>query len=200
LRAADDGTLFLGGAPVAAFFILYLLSICTLISLSDIRHLAIPDGANVVLAVGGLVLSVTLPPIDVYGSVMGLLAGGVAAWLFKITYRSIRKIEGIGMGDVKFLAAAGTWVGASGLAPLLFIASAGGLCFFLVRRLQGEDLKPTDRVPFGPLLCLGLLAIAVPQMVRQSSIYELLLPSLPRLDHGNGFDWRFEKSSLQGTK
>src|SRR5215211_1733082 len=100
--------------------IVYLGSVCALISRYDIKHLMIPDRANLALAIGGLVLSVQLSPIDFPASITGLIAGGLAAWLFKIIYRSMRKIEGIGLSDVKFLAAAGAWVGASGIAPLLF--------------------------------------------------------------------------------
>jgi leader peptidase (prepilin peptidase)/N-methyltransferase len=48
---------------------------------------------------------------------------GAIFWLLRRLYFAFRKIQGLGLGDVKFLAAAGIWSGIEGL-PLLMLAAA----------------------------------------------------------------------------
>jgi leader peptidase (prepilin peptidase)/N-methyltransferase len=159
----------------SAFAIVYIVTVSACISAVDIQRLTIPDWLNIALALGGLLASLYLAPVDLQASVAGALAGGFGSWLFKILYLQLRRIDAIGLGDVKFLAAAGAWVGPLGVAPLLFIAASSALTLAGLSHLFGKGIAPTERIPFAPFLCLGLLSVAAPQLITQSSIVDLIL-------------------------
>ena len=61
---------------------------------------------------------------------------GVVAYL----YRKLRGRDGLGGGDAKLLAAAGAWVGASGLPQVVLIAALAGLVAAACLRLAGVRL------------------------------------------------------------
>ncbi|WFU66687.1 prepilin peptidase [Bradyrhizobium brasilense] len=165
--------------PFATTALVFIIAATISISFIDSLWMVIPDAMNLCLGAGGLLAARHLPPITVSESVTGLVIGGATAWLFRLLYRKARGREGIGLGDVKFLAAAGTWVGAEGLAPLLLAASTTGLLLVGGRLLAGHKLRPTDRLPFAPFLCIGLLCVVIPQILSGSLIHELLLRALP---------------------
>lgn len=156
----------------------FLLAVAAAISHVDWQRMIIPDRLNLLLSAGGLLISLLLPPVDLVASLAGILIGGIGLWLFRWGYRQMRGREGIGLGDVKFLAAAGAWTGVEGLAPLLLAASVAALGYAGMRALIGQPLKATDRLPFGPFLCLGLLIVAMPQILMGRSIYDLMLSDL----------------------
>ena len=94
----------------------------------DIRDGIIPDWLN--LSVAGLGLAKV---VIVGGLVAGIEATGEGAaiglifWLLRRLYFEWRKIQGLGLGDVKFLAAAGIWIGIAGLPMLLLFAALTAL-------------------------------------------------------------------------
>jgi leader peptidase (prepilin peptidase)/N-methyltransferase len=124
----------------------------------DIRHGIIPDWLN--LAIAGLGLSKLL---IVDGPLPGLEAAcegaaiGATFWLLRRLYFAFRKIQGLGLGDVKFLAAAGIWIGVAGLPMLLLVAALTALACAGVMQLAGRQLTGQTAMSFGPFLALGLL-------------------------------------------
>ncbi|MEA2830884.1 MAG: leader peptidase (prepilin peptidase) / N-methyltransferase, partial [Bradyrhizobium sp.] len=124
----------------------------------DIRHGIIPDWLN--LAIAGLGLSKLL---IVDGPLPGLEAAcegaaiGATFWLLRRLYFTFRKIQGLGLGDVKFLAAAGIWIGVAGLPMLLLVAALTALACAGVMQLAGRQLTGQTAMSFGPFLALGLL-------------------------------------------
>jgi leader peptidase (prepilin peptidase) / N-methyltransferase len=81
----------------------------------------------------------------------GCIAGALA--LFRSGYSWIRKIEGLGLGDVKLAAAIGAWLPLE-VIPLCFgLATAGALLTVLFARLSGQAVMRTTRIPFGAFLC-----------------------------------------------
>ncbi len=88
--------------------------------------------------------------------VIGALIGFFALFGLGLAYEKLRGRQGLGMGDAKFLGAAGAWVGWAGLPPVLLIASLAGLGGFVVKAIaQGRHIS-SEPIPFGPFLCLGL--------------------------------------------
>ncbi len=55
------------------------------------------------------------------------VAVGLIFWLLRRLYFILRKIQGLGLGDVKLLAAATPWVGVTGIPILLLIATLTAL-------------------------------------------------------------------------
>jgi leader peptidase (prepilin peptidase) / N-methyltransferase len=88
---------------------------------------------------------------------------GAIFWLLKRLYFAFRKIQGLGLGDVRFLAAAGIWVGVAGLPVLLLVAALTALACAAVMQLAGRPLTAQTSLPFGPLLAIGLLLVFVSQ-------------------------------------
>jgi leader peptidase (prepilin peptidase)/N-methyltransferase len=138
------------------FSLLCLLSL--VLAWIDIRHGIIPDWLN--LAIAGLGLSKVL---ITDGPLVGLEAAcegaaiGATFWLLRRLYFAYRKLQGLGLGDVKFLAAAGIWVGVAGLPMLLLVAALTALAYAGVMQLAGRQLTGQTSISFGPFLALGLL-------------------------------------------
>jgi leader peptidase (prepilin peptidase) / N-methyltransferase len=135
-----------------------LALLCALLAWIDIRYGIIPDWIN--LAIAGLGLANALL---IGGSPAGLEAlgegavVGVVFWLLRRLYFSWRKLQGLGLGDVKFLAAAGVWVGIAGLPVLLLIATVTALACAGLMQLAGRSLTKQTSMSFGPFLAVGLL-------------------------------------------
>ncbi|HLI99430.1 MAG TPA: A24 family peptidase [Bradyrhizobium sp.] len=135
-----------------------LCLLCALLAWIDIRDGIIPDWLN--LAIAGLGLSHTIliggwsAGIEVIGE--GIAIGAIF-WLLRRFYFAYRKIQGLGLGDVKFLAAAGLWVGITGLPVLLLVATTTALLGAGLMQWAGRPLSARTSIPFGPFLALGLL-------------------------------------------
>src|SRR5665213_3798619 len=139
-----------------SFGLLCMLSV--MLAWIDIRHGIIPDWLNLTLA--GLGLSKAM---FVGGPLAGLEAAcegaavGAIFWLLRRLYFAFRKVQGLGLGDVKFLAAAGIWVGVAGLPVLLLVAALTALACVGVMQLAGRQLSAQTSMSFGPFLAIGLL-------------------------------------------
>ena len=127
----------------------------------DIRQGIIPDWLNLMIAGLGLAKAVI-----VGGPLSGLEAGcegaviGAIFWLLRRLYFALRNIQGLGLGDVKFLAAGGIWVGIAGVPMLLLVAALTALACAGVMQLAGRQLTGQTSMSFGPFLAIGLLFAA----------------------------------------
>jgi leader peptidase (prepilin peptidase) / N-methyltransferase len=145
-------------------FFAALCLLCGALALIDIRRGIIPDGLNLSIAGLGLVKAVTAG-----GSAAGIEAAcegaaiGLIFWLLRRLYFALRKIQGLGLGDVKFLAAAAPWIGIAGMPMLLLIATLTALVAAGGLQLAGRDMTRQTSLPFGPFLAIGLLLTFVSQ-------------------------------------
>ena len=153
--ADTDATQFLG-------FFAPLGLLCGAIALIDIRRGIIPNGLN--LSVAGLGLS---KAVFAGGAMAGIEAGGAAVavaaifWLLRRLYFALRKTQGLGLGDVKFLAAATPWIGVQGIPTLLLIATLTALTAAGSLQLAGRGMTRQTSLPFGPFLAVGLLLTVI---------------------------------------
>lgn len=134
-----------------------LFAICLVVIVADLRHGIIPDACNVALALLGISVS-AMSGRDLL--VERLIDGVIVLALFvlvRIAYRRWRGRSGIGLGDVKFLAASAVLVGLDGVQILLLVACLSGLATVGLRRMAGGTVTPVTRIRFGPHLVLGLL-------------------------------------------
>ena len=139
-----------------SFGLLCLLS--AVLAWIDIRQGIIPDWLN--FAIAGLGLSkasVVGGPLGGLEAVCEGAAIGAVFWLLRRLYFSFRKIQGLGLGDVKFLAAAGIWVGIVGLPMLVMTAALTALACAGAMQLTGRQLTAKTSMSFGPFLAIGLL-------------------------------------------
>jgi leader peptidase (prepilin peptidase) / N-methyltransferase len=145
-----------GMVVVVSFGLLCLLSV--VLAWIDIRRGIIPDWLNLTIAGLGL-----LKVVFIGGPLAGLEAAcegaaiGAIFWLLRRLYFAFREIQGLGLGDVKFLAAAGIWVGVAGLPMLLLVAALTALACAGLMQLAGRQLTGQTSMSFGPFLAIGLL-------------------------------------------
>ncbi len=132
------------------------LGLLPAIAMIDLQFGLIPDGLNILLAVFG-VWWVMAGGEDIAASLIvsgSLLAVGLFCAL---VYSRLRGKEMLGLGDVKFFAAAGLWLQLD-TAPW-FLGSAGLLGVALGYGWQ--RLGGGKEFPFAPALCLALAACVV---------------------------------------
>ena len=137
-----------------------LLFGCMLIVLFfiDLRHRILPNPITVGGTAVGFLFSLVTPPGWV-SSLIGLAVGGLIPLLLAEAYLRLRKIEGLGMGDVKMLALIGAFLGWQLVLLTLAVASVlgslVGLGMILTRR---GDMKYA--LPFGTFLAMAAMFAA----------------------------------------
>jgi leader peptidase (prepilin peptidase) / N-methyltransferase len=132
--------------------------LCAAIALIDIRHGIIPDGLNISVAALGL-LKVSIAGGFAAGAEAAAetIATGVVFLLLRRLYFVWRKVDGLGLGDVKLLAASAPWVGITGIPMQLLIAALAALATMGGLHLAGHAMTRRTSLPFGPFLAIGLL-------------------------------------------
>jgi leader peptidase (prepilin peptidase)/N-methyltransferase len=158
-----------GRMPIDASFIGFFVTLSLLgivLAWIDIRDGIIPDWLN--LTIAGLGLAKAAVAGGFLAGIEAAVAGaasGLIFWLLRRLYFGLRKIQGLGLGDVKFLAAAGIWIGLAGLPTLLLTAALTALTAAAVMQCAGRDMNRGTSLPFGPFLTIGLLLALVVQQI-----------------------------------
>ncbi len=127
------------------------LGLLPAIALVDLSFGIIPDGLNILLGLCGLAW-LLLGHADIYMNLIGA-SGLLGLGLFlALGYSKWRGREMLGLGDVKFFAAAGLWLSLIVVPWFLMAAGIIGAVLGLIwRRLDGSK-----EFPFAPALCLSL--------------------------------------------
>jgi len=147
------GFSFFGLTPHAAATVLFL---CLLIALAliDLEHMILPDELTLS---GAFVFAIyaffhpQISPLNAFLSAFAAVSIFTALYFF---YLKVRKIEGLGFGDVKMMAFMGLFLGYEKLAVAVLLASLAGTCaglFFVFFRKKSM----TFALPFGSFLSLG---------------------------------------------
>lgn len=140
----------------------YLLEILIFIfasvtaSFIDLKHYILPD----VFTLGGLALgllgALLNPERSFWDGFWGFLVGGGFLYLTAYVHFLLRKVEGMGGGDIKLVAWIGSLMGWQSLIFVFTVASIGGVAAAVGVHLLGKkSLK--DPIPFGPFLTAGAL-------------------------------------------
>jgi leader peptidase (prepilin peptidase)/N-methyltransferase len=109
-------------------------------------------GASLGLAYPDLVLATTLTD-----SLIGATVGAGVLLAIGISYKLIRKIEGMGLGDVKMLAMLGACCGWRSLFALVLIASVSGALFGIAVMIATRKSNLQFALPFGVFLGMAFL-------------------------------------------
>ena len=134
------------------------LALLVAMAMIDIDTKLLPDELTYPLLWLGLIVAALGWTIPLQDAVVGAVAGYVPLWLIAQGYAWLRKIDGMGGGDLKLLAALGAWFGWQAILPIILISSVVGLCVNLPRKLlsgHGSD----HQYPFGPFLVGGGLVV-----------------------------------------
>jgi leader peptidase HopD len=141
---------------MSAIALPFIITYCVLIMLlawKDYKTGLLPDRFTCPLLWSGLLFHVVARPQQLPSSVLGAIIGYAALTSLYWVYRGLRHKEGLGYGDVKFLAALGAWNGWQQLPQLVTLATGLALLFIctdVIIQQSGEALKNPLR--FGPFL------------------------------------------------
>ncbi|WP_436859677.1 prepilin peptidase [Citrobacter tructae] len=134
--------------PFLAVYIFLSLALV----LYDLRSGLLPDRFTCPLLWSGLTYQQCIFPDHLSDALWGAVAGyGGFAFLYW-SYRIIRKKEGLGYGDVKFLAALGAWHGWTALPLLVFCAALLATMGVAVMAITRGTAILKNPLPFGPFL------------------------------------------------
>ena len=138
---------------------LALVAILLPIAWIDARRQIIPDSLNLLLAILGLVyLYVAFGSGALPQRVLAAAVVAIFFFIIRKLYSHLRGQTGLGLGDVKFLAAATLWLGPLGLPWLVLFASISGLAWHIVASRHANSASLLQRIAFGPHLAVGFLA------------------------------------------
>jgi len=135
-----------------------LMAVIVAIAVVDFRTLIIPDTLNAVLAALGLGwawIAAAGPPLAQIAFAAGLF---VFFWLMRAGFLAVRKVAGLGLGDVKMAGACALWFSPWNLPLFLFLTAISALLYVALRASVTGRLDRSARVPFGPFLGFGLFA------------------------------------------
>ncbi len=129
-------------------------SILLMVALIDIDTRIIPD----IFSIGGFAVGVFMEWIllgkGIRFPLIGALTGSGILFLTAVVYEKLTGREGLGMGDVKLLAAVGAFTGYMGSILTIFAGSmVGAIIGITLMVREGKDMKMA--IPFGPFLALG---------------------------------------------
>ncbi|WP_298431858.1 A24 family peptidase [uncultured Jannaschia sp.] len=134
-----------------------LLAILGAIAVIDLRTRRIPDPLNVALALSGLAAALVLDGQVPWPSLLAATVVGAALWIIAEIFRRRRGLTGLGLGDIKMIAAAALWVSPWNLPLVLVVATVGALVAVGVGAVAGRRTDRLTRIPFGPFIGLGLM-------------------------------------------
>lgn len=164
------------GVTIETFVYVLLTLSLIVITFIDLEHFIIPNVItfpgiaigliyNLLITDWGLFLKVfpridlgnifyIIPEIPALNSVFGIIIGGGSLFLIAYVYKLIRKVEGMGMGDVKLLAMLGAFLGVKGVFFTILISSlVGSVVGIAIILLQKGNMKLA--LPYGPFISIA---------------------------------------------
>lgn len=152
----------------------------------DIEHLILPDQLQVILFVIGFFFIVfqdvmIFSAADTLTNIVWAFFSSFVFFLLALALASggkfLLKREALGMGDVKFFAVAGLWLGLASLSSFLLLAGAGGVVMGLIWRFVVKQ----QLFPFGPALILSFFLLLLLRGPLVSSVLRSFLEGVPGL-------------------
>jgi leader peptidase (prepilin peptidase)/N-methyltransferase len=143
------------GFPYAVF--LAFCAALIVVTFIDLQHQIIPDTISLPGILCGLLLSLLMPSLTFFDSLLGAALGGGSLLIIAGGYYLITRQEGMGLGDVKLLAMMGAFLGWQSILFIIMVGSFSGALVGIAVMIK----KKKDRryaIPFGPFLSLGAVS------------------------------------------
>ena len=144
------------GPSVTTVEVVIFAWISLALGLIDLDFQILPD----VLTIPSLILGLAASYFGGYtwwlDSLLGAVVGAALPTAVILLYRLLRGVEGMGWGDVKYLAAIGSVVGLQGCVGVLVVAATVGAAVGVGLILTGRGSGKTA-LPFGTFLALAVI-------------------------------------------
>ena len=133
-----------------------LIFLCLMIALSiiDLKHMILPDEMTVGGSILFFIFSFFNPTVRTVDALLTGSAAFLLFWGIYFFYLKVRKIEGLGQGDIKMVLLLGLFLGVNKFIVAVLIASLSGLIvgvFIILTRKKNFQYA----LPFGTFLGLG---------------------------------------------
>ncbi|HEY6065746.1 MAG TPA: prepilin peptidase [Thermoanaerobaculia bacterium] len=135
----------------------FLCSACLALLVIDAEFRILPDRITLTGIAAGIALSFFSRMRTPLSSIAGAALGAGGLYLLAWTWEKLRKVEAMGLGDVKMLGMIGALLGTSGVVLTVLLASVAGSLVGLVLVLAKRGSLQTA-LPFGVFLALGAIA------------------------------------------
>ena len=156
-------------------FLCFLSLILMMIFFIDLENFIIPDVLNFSIMFLAL-LKNFLPNLntsfvqEINQSIIGGIVGYLSIWVIIFLYKTIKKIDGMGLGDAKLMAGIGLLFGWHSIPFVLFVSSILGLIFVVPSLIKKQKNMRTE-IPFGPFIIVA----CVIYFVYGDLLYSLIL-------------------------
>jgi leader peptidase (prepilin peptidase) / N-methyltransferase len=144
------------GVSVTGVEVMVFAWVSLALGLIDLDFQILPDVLTYPSIVFGLVCSALGGYTWWLDSLLGAAVGALLPILVIVIYKLWRGIEGMGWGDVKYLAAIGAVVGLRGVVGVLIVGASAGALVGLGMILAGRGSGKTP-LPFGTFLALAAI-------------------------------------------
>jgi leader peptidase (prepilin peptidase)/N-methyltransferase len=163
----------LDGVSIHLPFHLAFVAILIAVALIDLDFQIIPDP----LSIGGFALGLLHAAIagSLREALLGAALGAGILWGIGALYFAVRRIEGMGGGDVKLAAMLGAFLGWQGILLTIFLSSFfGAVAGILLMRAQGTG--GLTRVPYGTFLAPAAILILFVGGPLVDAYFRLVMP------------------------
>jgi prepilin signal peptidase PulO-like enzyme (type II secretory pathway) len=151
LGIAFAALVFCYGISFKTLLLLLLVTELAILIVTDLEHTIIPDGVQIAMFFTGILWCIRSNADWVDVTISASLGLGLGLALH-YGYKWLRKKDGLGWADVKFLGVAGVWLPLAAFVPFLFFSGLMGT----LTGLLWQVLKRGPIFPFGPALAVSL--------------------------------------------
>lgn len=146
------------GLSIDLIFSLILLYLLIAVIFIDIDFKIIPDEINLIGFISGIIYSFFRQDFSIIDALIGAFVGAGFLYLIYFLYLKFRKVEGLGLGDVKLLAFLGSYLGWFGSLFTIFVGSFfGAVVGISLAYMQKAEDKSRYEIPFGPFLSVAAI-------------------------------------------
>jgi leader peptidase (prepilin peptidase)/N-methyltransferase len=128
------------------------------LSFIDLDRQVVPDAISLPGIAVGLASSLLVSRAFA-ASLIGLAAGAGVIFLFRLSWKLVRRQEGIGQGDILLAALIGAFLGGRLVLLAIFLAAVLGVLGGIVTAAMRRRQVFGRRIPFGPFLALASLLV-----------------------------------------
>jgi leader peptidase (prepilin peptidase) / N-methyltransferase len=138
--------------PIEALFLALLAASAVIVAVCDLRYRIIPDLISLPLVAAGICFAGVQGKEAFVTHLATAAAIAALLLMLRAMYFRLRQRVGLGLGDVKMIAAAAAWLGPLKFPDYLLVAAVSALLQSAVFR----SVANRGHIPFGPALAFSL--------------------------------------------